>query len=47
MQINEVRGPGSPTEPTDPIIPIEQDTNLGVDITVLNWDFMKSVQDIQ
>lgn len=47
MQINEVRGPGSPTEPTDPRPPIADDTNLGVNITVLNWDYNKSVQDIQ
>lgn len=52
MQINEVRGPGQPTDPTtdptiDPTEPIAEDTNLGVEITVLNWDFLKSIQDIQ
>jgi hypothetical protein len=47
MQINEVRGPGSPTETVDPIVPVADDTNLGVEIDVLHWDFMKSIQDIQ
>ena len=47
MQIKEVRGPGSPEEPVDPTPPVEDDTNLGVEVTVLNWDFKKSIQDIQ
>lgn len=47
MQITEVRGPGSPTENIDPTIPIAEDTNLGVVVTVLNWDYKKSEQIIQ
>jgi hypothetical protein len=47
MQINEVRGPGKPTQPTDPTIPTEQDTNIGIEVTVLPWDFETVINDIQ
>lgn len=47
MQITEVRGPGSPTEPINPIVQVEEDTYIGVSIIVLNWDFKKSEQIIQ
>lgn len=47
MQISEVKGPGSPEEAVDPVIPVEDDTYLGVNITVLNWDYNVSVQPIQ
>ena len=47
MQISEVRGPGAPVEPASPIVSVGNDTNLAVKITVLNWDFKKSVQSIQ
>jgi len=47
MQINEVRGPGIPDPIVPPLPPVEDDTNLGVVITVLNWDYMKSEQNIQ
>ena len=45
MQINKVIGPGTPGEP-GPLPPVQQDTNLGVNVTVLDWDFKKSEQDI-
>ncbi len=47
MQINEVRGPGSPTPNVVPETPVEDDTNIVTKVEVLNWDFMKSISDIQ
>jgi hypothetical protein len=45
MQISKVIGPGTPEE-TTVLPPVQEDTNLGVEVTVLNWDFKKSEQDI-
>lgn len=47
LQVNEVRGPGSPTENDDPTLPVQDDTYLGVKVTVQNWNMQMSGHDVQ
>jgi hypothetical protein len=49
LQVKRVLGPGSPTETeiSDPEKPVEDDTYLAVEATVLPWNFQSSAHDIQ